>query len=106
MPRGLSAAKPDLKSAIAAAFNQYRDAGLDKNNNPVANVDVLADAIANAVLSFVKDAKVQADIGTGGVLPSNFTTLTSIAMVPTAGTVVASAPGAPILTRPGTGKLT
>ena len=106
MPRGLSAAKPDLKAAIAAAFNQYRDAGLDEHNNPAANVDVLADAIANAVLSFVKSAKVQADVGTGGVLPANFTTLTPVLGVPAGGTVVPNAPGAPILTRPGTGKLT
>ena len=101
MPRGLSAAKPDLKAAIESAFNQYVQAGSVKGNDPASNASDLADAIATAVHSFVRAAKVQADIGTGAVLPGNFKPV--IAMAP--GEIVPNAPGAPIVTRPGQGKL-
>lgn len=102
MPRGLSAAKPDLKAAIESAFNQYVQAGSVKGNNPASNASALADAIANAVHSFVRSAKVQADIGSGGVITSNFKDgVPAVGGIP----IVANTPGAPIVTRPGEGKL-
>ena len=105
MPRGVGAAKPDMISAIQTAIKQYVDGGTAEGANPGSLADALGQAIGNAVHEYVKDAKVQADIGSGAVLPSNFTTLTPVAGIPVGGTVVPNAPGAPILTRPGTGKL-
>ena len=102
MPRGLGAAKPDMISAIQTAIKQYVDGGTAEGANPGALADALGQAIGNAVHEYVKDAKVQADIGTGGVVTANFKD-----GVPAVGgiNIVAMAPGAPILTRPGTGKL-
>jgi len=108
MPRGLSAAKPDMISAIQSAILSYVENGSAIGASPQALANTLGAAIGNAVHDYVKAAKVQADIGSGNPISANFAAPAGVLGGPFIPNPAGGAgtTGAPILTRPGTGKLT
>ena len=99
MPRGLSAAKPDMISAIQTAIKQYVEGGTAKGASASALANALGQQIGEAVHAYVKSAQVIADLGMTtvpgpGFLPNPIADVPGVLNIP---------PGT--VTRPGEGKL-